>query len=540
MEMWQDGEKLYVETPAFSARFDNAKLVSIIDRQTGVEFLRDSEVSALEVTFTSGDPLTVDKHQHTVVRQLSPLASRVIISGNDSERELFIRLDPDTGDLCVTPSGRTSRGGVHTVRWNLSFTEESALVLPCVNGLIVESDRPFPSDSRFQWPFTWNAQLAIAERGNASLMIHSEDTAYKFKRLNLSRNKGYSTLGFESEQVGPLWNNRNAGGVEWRLNVYDGNWQKPASRYREWMQKVYILADKRAHRPKWVDDISFCYCWVHSDPELLEAMARLYPAEKSLIHLSHWRTSEYDIDYPDYFPSDKARAFLEKANAMGFRVMPHFNYWACYDKHPLYARLRDWQIRGTHLNEPQGWYWPPETHDFTRLAYIHPGLGLWRRTIIDAVLEARREVNAPAVFLDQTLCTWNTDNGIIENMTTVEGMWRLQEEFTAVQPDIVLAGEGLNEISFQRQCFAQGHIHDGWGSLTSDHVKSQHSICSYLWGDHCRLVGYFHLNPKDEDAELGIEVYRRMGTIPTITKPTPETLDPSNPVIKKLVELASA
>ena len=200
--------------------------------------------------------------------------------------------------------------------------------------------------------------------------------------------------------------------------------------------------------------------------------------------------------------------------------------------------MRDWQIRSVGRNEPEGWYWPPQTHDYTRMAYIHPGLGLWRRTLIDAVREACAGLQAPAAFLDQTLCTWNTDNGLVENLTTAAGLRKMQEEFSAIEPGLVLAGEGLNEISFQRQCFAQAHIHDGWGELKDRHIPAAHSICAFLWQGHSRLVGYYHLGPQDKDAEIGIEVYRRMGALPTLICNDPALIQADQPVVKRLLELA--
>jgi hypothetical protein len=561
MHIRVDGQTIDVESKTFTARLEGAVLASFAHRGTGTEFCRQGPVAyttvpnnvvpsspgqvrgrgsapyPLELTYANGDALGLDKKQQVVVRQLSELAARVILVGNDSDRELFISLDPESGDLCVRPSGQSARPGVVSVRWNVSFAREARLVLPCVNGILVEAEREFPPDDRFPWPFRWNAQLVIAERGGASMMLHSQDTACKFKALSLRRYEGLSTLGFESEQLAPVWDNRAAGGVEWRLNAYDGDWRRPADRYREWLEATYHLAAKRAARPGWVEDITFSIGWADAKPELLDALAQIHPPKRTLIHLAQWRTSAYDVDYPDYLPSGEAQAYLAKANQMGFKVMPHFNYMACYDKHPTFQKLRDWQVRDPYLNEPLGWYWPADTHDYTRIAYIHPGLALWRRTLIDAILGACGTLSAPAAFIDQTLCTWNAANGLVENMTMVEGMRELQEEFVAVHPEMVLAGEGLNEISFQRQCFAQGHIHDGWGALAPHHIDAAHPICSYLWWGHTRLVGYYHLGPQDKDVDIGIEVYRRMGAIPTLICNDARLIRPDQPVVERLLEL---
>jgi hypothetical protein len=537
-----EGQKLIAESRNFTAEFTGASLTSLIDLKRKIQFCRrDESAFPIELFFVDEDVLKQDKKQKIEVKPLSDLAARIIITGSGTDRELFVRLDPVTGDLCVTPEGRSlRRRGLLSVRWNIPFTREADIILPCVNGIFVENDRDFPGNARLCWPLGWNAQLVIVEQNNCSLMIHSEDKAFKYKSLNLFRNDGLTTLGFESEQVGPVWQNDSAGGVEWRLNTYEGNWKAPAKRYRGWMNQAYNLEEKRANRPKWVDDISFTLQWANADVNLLEGLAEVHPPEKTLIHLSNWRTSKYDIDYPDYIPSKQAEAFMKKANDMGFRVMPHYNFWAVDINHPVFQQLQQWQVRSVARNELQGWYWPPDTYDYTQMAYIHPGSGIWRRILIDAVLNSSRKIKAPVVFIDQTFCTWNTDNGMVENMTTVEGMRQLQEEFVAIHPDIVLAGEGLNEISFQRECFAQAHIFDGWGELKPHHIPAAHPICSFLWEGHTRLVGYYHLNPNDKDVDIGIEVYRRMGAIPTLICNDPKLIRKDQPIVKKIIDLAQA
>lgn len=511
-------DSLFIDAPTYTARWQGASLVSVISKGDGSEFCRPGDVYPLELFYVHEDSLAADKHQRVEVRLLSSLAARVILTGADSIRELLICLDPANGDMRVIPSGQSARRGVASIRWNVAFEGDAELVLPCVNGLRVSKRNTAPKSTRFAWPFTWNAQLAIAERGSSALMVHSQDTACKFKALKLQRGSEYPTLGFESEQVGPLWDNRTAGGVEWRVNVYQGGWEAPAQRYRGWLETTYALAEKRAERPGWVDDVSLNIMWAGTELALLERLAEVFPPRQVLIHLASWRTSKYDVDYPDYYPTDAARAFMAKANAMGYHVMPHFNYWSCYNEHPLFIQLRDWQVRSALRNEPQGWYWPPDTHDYTRMGYIHPGLGLWRRTLIDALRRTCDNLQAPAAFIDQTLCTWNTDNGLVENLSTVEGLRWMQEEFAAIQPGIVLAGEGCNEISFQRECFAQAHIFNTphVGGLTPEHAAISVPVCAFLWRGHTRLLGYYHLHPGDEDMELGMEVYRIMGVMPTL------------------------
>lgn len=519
-----DGTRIVAKTAAAVATFDGPALVSFKPAGADVEFVHDVRPPfALELVYvTGGATLQKDKHETLTVRSLSPQAALVVVQGEDSRRELLITTDDDTGDICVTPSGMSNRRTLLAVRWTMSLADPADAILPVVNGLYVPANKAWPPAGRFPWPFQWNAQLAIAQRDGYACMIHSEDRLLTFKALNLARPDNRRELGFDTEMPGPIWDTRTAGGVTWRLSAYKGDWQVPATRYRRWMERAYDLPARRAHRPAWGDRVTLAVCWAEPRTDMLDALAAAHPPDQTLIHLSNWRTDKYDLNYPEYTPREDTIAYMTKAKHMGFHVMPHFNYFAVYYKNPFYEEVRDFQIRDVRTNEPQGWHWPPETHDYTRMGYIHPGLTHWRRKLIDVLLGACDRLDTDVAFIDQTLCTWNTDNGLVEGMNTIAGMQRLQDEFAMIRPDLVLVGEGLNEISFQRQCFAQGHIHDGWRGLETTHVDAAHPICAFLWAGHTRLIGYFKLNPDDPQFPLAIDVYERMGALPTITTNNPE------------------
>lgn len=539
-EITVDGSIVSVTTATLVARFDGAALTSLSPVGASNEFIHALvPATPIDLVYLNGERRGQDKHQTTEVRRISPHAARIDVRGADSNRSLLVRVDPTNGDLCLTPDGLSTRRGVRAVRWSVAFDPECDLILPCVNGLLVRSATAYPGGERFEWPYRWNVQLAIAQRGAYSMMVHTEDPLLRFKALALAREGDRSELGFDSEVPGPAWGQQTAGGIEWRISVSAGDWRVPAARYRDWMRTAYDLDRKRAARPAWTDRISLAVCWAHPVPAMLDALAAVHPPQEILIHLAEWRTDKYDVNYPDYIPTENAAAYIEQANAMGFHVMPHFNYFAAYYDHPFFQEVREFQIRSVDKNEPQGWHWPPETHDYTRMGYIHPGLGLWRRKLIDVVLEACTRVGTDTAFIDQTLCTWNTDNGLVQGLTTAQGLSALQEEFAAVRPELVLAGEGLNEVSFAREAFAQAHIHNGWGDLSDDHVEAAHPICSFLWEGHTRLVGYYHhLNPDNANVDRCIEVYRRMGAIPTLVTNKPAHLQEPGEAVKRVLQLA--
>lgn len=536
-----EGQKLTARTSTVQAVFDGPAIVSLTDAEGSVLFTgTEPPAPGTDLFYLNGNTLGQDKHQSVSVRQISPLAARITVQGDDSRRSMLVAVDPETHDILVTPDGLSNRRGLRSVGWRVPFAPEATVILPVVNGLQLRPDRPWPGNGRFGWPFQWCAQLAVVERNGHSLMIHCQDTQMRFKAVRVTRNGPKTELCLESEPTGPLWDNRTAGGIEWRINAYKGDWKVPATRYRDWLARTYDLQAKRKHRPAWVDRISLAVCWADARNEsFLDALAAIHPPQETLIHLSgEWRTDKYDVNYPEFTPSEQGLKYMAKARKMGFHVMPHFNYFAIWMKHPFFQEVRDFQIRSVDQNNPEGWYWPPQTYDYTRMAYIHPGLGLWRDKLVDVLLETCGKMDTDTAFIDQTLCTWNTDNGQVQGLNTVEGMQQMQEEFAAIRPELVLAGEGLNEISFQRECFAQAHIHDGWGDLEAKHVEGVHPIGSFLWAGHTRLIGYYHLNPDNKDFDLGVEVYERMGVMPTIVSGNPKHLQEMSAGTKRIFDRA--
>jgi len=533
------GTKVMAETATTAAVFDGPALVSLKPVGADTEFIHATQPPVpLDTTYVNGDGYGHDKHETITAKALSDRAALVVVKGDDTERHLLVTTDAATNDICVTPSGMSNRRGLCSVRWTFGLHPRTSLVMPVVNGLRVDLGRPFPGDGRFAWPYQWNAQLVIVERASASLMVHCEDTTLHYKAMNLHREADRRELGFETENPGPLWDQRTAGGITWRLNTYRGDWKVPATRYRDWMARTYDLAAKRAGRPAWVDRITLALCWAAPNPEMLDALAAVHPPDQTIIHLANWRTDNYDVNYPEYTPTPEAIKYMKKARQMGFHVMPHFNYFAVWLKHPFFQEVRDFQYRSPRTNDPEGWYWPPQTYDYTRMAYIHTGLSLWRHKLIGVLLGACGPLQTDFAFIDQTLCTWNTDNAFVEGMNTVAGMKQLHDEFAMVRPDFVLGGEGCNEISFQREGFAQAHVHDGWANIDQRQVDASVPICSFLWAGHTKLVGYHKLKPGQPEFDATATVYERMGAIPTLITNDPKDVREMSPQLQRILARA--
>ena len=286
-----------------------------------------------------------------------------------------------------------------------------------------------------------------------------------------------------------------------------------AKRYRDWLWSAYGLEARERARRDWAHKVGFAVSWCPGEPEVLDALAARLPPRHVLLHFPDWRTLPYDEGYPTFEASEKAQAFVAKARAMGFRLMPHFNAVDMDPSHPVYARVRDFQYRDVETKRAQGWGWyedrvigVPESNgtrvlhrDKKVMVKIHPGLGLWRSILGGAVQDAARALGLDAVFLDVTLVSQNLDDASSRATTRARacsGWWTTWPASAAAWWS---GGEGRNEITAQGLSFAQAHLFRSWQENAKGVERTGGcAVGELLFGRLCRTIGYSGLAGRDE------------------------------------------
>jgi len=293
------------------------------------------------------------------VHALSPTRADVRLHGWDADGVIAVSEDVESGDLIVEPSAYSSRPGVLSVRWPLpGVAKGTDLVAPFFQGVRLPLDDPL-IQRRWFWPQFWEAGLAIFQSSGGGFWVHCRDDRYRYKALNIEA----GVPGFETEAYGPLDGSLGAGGLEWRIGVYAGEWKIPAAQYRDWLWKAYSLDEAEAARKPWTRDIRFAVSWFGGDAAILEAIAERMDPHKVLIHFSNWRTDAYDENYPTYTVSPTARDLVRDAVERGFHVMPYCNSVDMDPTNPAYALVRDFQYRDVQTRRLLGWGWDPDGGD---------------------------------------------------------------------------------------------------------------------------------------------------------------------------------
>lgn len=551
---------IHVETRTLTARLEGGALTSLVSRITGESMLQPFDRAAdspLRLVYRNADDtVRIDEptYSSAIARRISDHRAEVRLQSWDADGMITVSEDEETGDLIIEPSAYSSRPGVRSCRWTLrGIPPDMEVVGPSHGGIKVKLNDPLVTNIRWEWPMFWEAGFVILQRPGSGFWVHTQDDRFRYKGLKFSPNSDVQALGFDTEAYGPLDENVSAGGLAWRINVFQGDWRVPVARYREWLWKTYHLQAELARRPGWLGDLALSVNWCPNDGAILDAVARRVKPQRVLVHVPGWRGDGYDQNYPTYAASEAGRAFVAKARSMGFRVAPHFNTEDVDPQHPCYDGLDCVRMQNIETRKAWGWAYaggkilgPPNAghalrrnRDKNVMVKIHPGSAMWRSVLAEHMEPAVREFDLEAVFADVTLCTGNLHNCLVDGLTSTEGMRLMIERLASIKEGLVVGGEGINEIVAQKQAFGmtgayyvfgRGRPHIArTGGLNLGHV---------LWGDLCRAIGHGNLSGKTPDEEATLRVLEEHDGLPTITVGSAQEILEPNPVIERVLEKA--
>lgn len=557
-----DGNIITVTTKSQTAVFSSGVLVSLSDK-TGRKYIEnDGSGEALYIVYRSNEqiPLKNTGHGTVTARKISETEAEYFLEAWDGDGVIDISEDRETGDIVIEPEVTSARSGIIAARLPFTGIDDNLnLIAPFYQGINMRPDDELLTGRKWTWPKDWEAGFAIMcdnESGDG-FWVHTRDSSYRPKSMMTGQGTSKADIAFDSEAFGPIDENRSAGGLAWRINVFKGGWRVPAGIYRDWLWKAYDLEKEESRRREWTKDISFAVSWCPSSIDYIDELTKHVDPRKTLLHLPGWRKFGYDQNYPDYTPSDSFKEFIAYAENKGFRCMPHANSIDMDPSMPEYRFLQDFKYRELESGRFLGWGYEegkilgvPSSNkalDVNRernvMVKIHPGLAIWRSILTKRIDEALDQLNriTDAIFIDVTLCSWNLMNALVDNTTSMEGMKKLISQVEGIGDGLVVGGEGLNEITMQNLSFAQAHLFDSHHATRNGLERCGGiDLNNYVFGRLCRTIGYSNLNGQTENAVLRERIHEEHGAIPTITDVSIENLRSPNKELKRVFDLANS
>ncbi len=551
------GNTIKITTARLSAIFDGPVLVELRNPKGQLLAGRSKKPSpALTLGFANGEttPLCVSAYAQVHVVKVGDRVAHVHVADENGDACLRLLID-DQDRLVIEPSAHTIRRNLSSVCWRLpGIARRLKLVAPFYQGCRQDLEHPLVAGKYWEWPHRWEAAVAILQDTRCGFSVACYDRQNHPKALRVGAGDTARSLDFHTLLNGPAHDTVAVGSLQWVIDTHDGDWQVPAAAYREWLRHEAGADQLRALRPAWAGDIRLALQWAGNNRNVLDAVAKVIEPSKVLIHHASWRSDPYDVNYPEYHACKDGAAFIRKGREMGFRVMPHFNFFAIDPNHPAFPGLTDFVAREFGSQRLMAWRWkdghcpaPPQgfgtlanLRDEKLMYYLHPGASAWRRLLAERIATAAAKHKLSTVFVDQTLCTWNLDNALVEGLTMTEGMVALTRELTELNGALAVGGEGLNEMNVRYQTFAQAHLFE------SHHVSNPHfteldpvPVGDFLYGDLCKSMAYANIAGDTPDSAWRLEVHERLGALPSLIVGKPEDVLKPNPAVRHVLDRAT-
>ncbi len=533
--------RLVVETDRFSAEFQRGSLVSLTGSEGQVFVRSGGDVMAGELpgvtlhrvagdhlaTIVSGETHLGDGSSRSVTRRYEAFTDL-----QDATAEASYRVMDESGDLVITQRGATQSAGL----WGIGFSVgniplDYSIIVPGRSGVRLTATTP-GRRHEFDYPIGWEAQLVIIEGPEGGFYVWAEDAKGRYKRLTVQRDHRGWQLHFATINDAPFDQKTTCESVPWHVQVYQGDWRVPARRYRDWATAHFHPTPIQEQRPTWVKDVRAMVI-MGLDQTILDALpAQLDPAQ-TVLYVPTWRAAGYDRDYPTYDqPVDKLKPFVDRAHALGFRIMLHVNYFGVDPLNPAYQKFEPLQCRdpwGDH--EKLWWLWKRADPEI-KFAYINPASKQWRDFFTRAMVRLCHDYQIDSLHLDQTLAVYNDHNGRIDGMSMIEGSIALHRQLRQALPDVAISGEGLNEITYRHESFAQRHawgIDHSEGTWDRHRLSIAHPISSYLFRPYVIMNGYLGCAPPTSGQLYAAwkEAYDHWGIIPTLKPSLAELRQPT-------------
>lgn len=555
-----DGNRILIATPILNAEILNGVIVSLSE-PGGREFISsDASGDGISLLYRHGETVPIKNTRKGSVEtyRISDTMAEIRFDAWDGNALITVSEDKITGELLIEPEVTSARAGILAARYTIDgISDDLRLVAPIYQGIDMELSDELIRGRKWSWPHNWEAGLAILRdaENQCGFWVHCEDHSYRTKSLVTGIGKNLRSLAFDTEAYGPIERNMSAGGIVWRIGTYRGDWKVPAGIYRDWLWKTYALEKEAARRAPWMNDIRLGISWCPTDAKILEELAKKVDPKTVLLHLPRWRNFKYDTHYPDFTPSDEFVEFLKYASSKGFHCMPHCNSVDMDPEMPEYRYVQDFKYRDIEGGRLLGWGWEngrglgvpssnkalDESREQLVMIKVHPGLAMWRSILAQRIGEALEKLGnrTDTVFIDVTLCTFNLDNCLVDNTTSIEGMKLLIEHIESIGNGLAVGGEGLNEITMQNLTFAQAHLFDSHHSSRDGLERCGGcDINAFMFGRLCRTIGYSDLGGGNENQVLRERIHEEHGAIPTITVGSADEISSPNAEFSRIFKLA--
>lgn len=420
---------------------------------------------------------------------------------------------------------------IHGIRFTISNLPVGKVILPLPGGceVALQPDETIFASTEHVLsyypgikPAIWTAPIVIIEYEDHSIYIGCKDKSPRPKRIWITRKNNHLILSLCSLEKACEISDAYTS-PEWFIKKVS-SWREAVEDYRRFMENELgiIPFEKRKDVPDWAKKIAlYVVAYLHNYTpfinftfeefkDKLTELATKFPPAHTLIYIAGW-DGRPDMTYPHYKPSEelggekKFKEMIDYAHNLGFKIMLHFNLFSvCYNMRE-WALFKDHQIRDVE-GRLLGWDADHNTDGINDnlMGYISLDYELWRKYLLDKIVNIVKLYDIDAVHLDQSACEFNDPHH-----DTYTGKYIFFEELKKLLPNILIEGEGVTDLTVSMTPFVHTWIFD------PDFI---HPMYTELFNPYIKHVGHMDM-PNFGFKRLFWkiqEAYDKIGVIPSL------------------------
>ncbi|MBP5273451.1 MAG: hypothetical protein ILO36_00750 [Abditibacteriota bacterium] len=304
----------------------------------------------------------------------------------------------------------------------LSVPDDCRVCVPVKGGVVFDQNSPYAEYS-WKYPVSWELPFVIVMKGEREGVLYYSPDRLRYASLTLVHSPGRFDL--------------DLGYCPFTEKPFTGAWQDGAALYAD-IYRRSLPAAIPAH-PYWTNKIKMAVFDFGAPMTAYEALAKDVKPETVLIYYPDWRTYPYDVNYPDYTMSERAKERISRLKAMGFRIMLHTNIFGVGYGNPLYKRFSKYQLKNRVTGAPDAW-----TLCEDPIGYMNAAEKEWQDFFVGTLKDIYAKYKPDAVYLDQAYYI-DPDNDPGDCVLT-KGTEALLQKIRRELPGLALGGEGANGV----------------------------------------------------------------------------------------------
>jgi len=348
----------------------------------------------------------------------------------DESFALTLEVEAKTGDLLVTPAGKSPRPGVYAANLTLAPLAPAVTAeAPITDGIRISRDNTGSVLWMNKWPDYWQYGF-VAFNGwkRGAFAVWTQDQRLRFYKslLYLNSAEGLS-FALSMMNIPPFEKLTEAkSALPWRIQAFDKSWMQGVKRYHAW-RDAHV---KMAPRPEFAQRTSFIAS-VPGSQERWRKMLVDYTKpwqHRAAAFQCSVRKQSFDRNHADNTPQDAFKKDTQKwrqAKTYGMSYLQPMIMWGPFPpEKEMTDPKREKLARKLHDEADTRSVFQKDPH--ARVRFIdqhhlgHPG---WQRWFLDWVKEWCRDYGAQGIYHDQSYGAPIDRRGLaIGGMTSPEGM----------------------------------------------------------------------------------------------------------------------